>query len=80
MANLKLAKLVHDEIMQWQPPMDLWFKVNVDGVTFAQSQTVGIGVLVRDFAGRVAATLSKWLPVPLGPLETEAKAMEEKGI
>ena len=39
--------------------MDLWFKVNVDGVTFAQSQTVGIGVLVCDFAGRVAATLSK---------------------
>ena len=57
--------------------MDLWLKVNVDGVTFAQSQTVGIGVLVRDFAGRVAATLSKCLPVPLGPLETEAKAMEE---
>ena len=57
--------------------MDPWFKVNVDGATFVQSQTVGVGVLIRDFAGRVEAALSKRLFVPLGPLETEAKAMEE---
>lgn len=35
--NFKLAMLVHDEIEHWQPPMDLCFKVNVDGATFAQS-------------------------------------------
>ena len=57
--------------------MDHWFKVNVDGATFAQSQTVGVGVLICDFASRVEAALSKRLFVPLGPLETEAKAMEE---
>ncbi|XP_075670479.1 uncharacterized protein LOC142640300 [Castanea sativa] len=75
--NLKLAKLVHDENVQWQPLMDLWFKVNVDGATFAQSQTMEIGVLVCDFVGKVEAKLSKCLPLPLGPLENEAKAMEE---
>ena len=31
--------------------MDPWFKVNVDGATFAQSQTVEDGVLIRDFVG-----------------------------
>ena len=43
--------------------MDPWFKVNVDGVIFAQSQTMGISVRLRDFAGRVEAVLSKSLPV-----------------
>ena len=57
--------------------MDPWFKVNVDGATFVQSQTVGVGVLIRDFAGHVEAALSKRHSVPLGPLETEAKATEE---
>ena len=69
--------LVHDKIVHWQPLMDLCFKVNVDGATFAQSQTVGIGVLVRDFGRRVEATLNISLSMPLGPLEIEAKAMEE---
>ena len=41
--------------------MDHWFKVNVDGATFAQSQTVGVGVLICDFASRVEAALSKRL-------------------
>ena len=29
--------------MQWTPPMIPWFKFNVDGATFAHSQTVGFG-------------------------------------
>lgn len=62
--------------MHWQPSMDPCFKFNVDGATFAQSQTMGIGVLVCDFAGRVTVMLSKSLPVPR-PHKTEAKAMEE---
>ena len=57
--------------------MDPWFKVNVDGATFAQSQTVEVGVLIRDFAGCVEVALSKRLFVPLGPLKIEAKVMEE---
>ena len=34
-------------------------------------------MLVRDFGRRVEATLNKSLSMPLGPLEIEAKAMEE---
>ena len=34
-------------------------------------------MLVCDFARRVKAMLSKSLSVPLGSLETKAKAMEE---
>ena len=36
-----------------------------------------VGVLIRDFAGCVEVALSKRLFVPLGPLKTEAKVMEE---
>lgn len=46
--------------------MDPWFKVNVDGAIFAQSQTVGIGVLLPNFAGRAEAVLSNSLSVPRG--------------
>ena len=46
--------------------MDPWFKVNVDGAIFAPSQTMGISVLLRDFARRMEAVLSKSLPVLKG--------------
>ena len=46
--------------------MDPWFKVNVDGAIFAPSQTMGISVLLRDFARRMEAVLSKSLPVLRG--------------
>ena len=38
---------------------------------------MGIGIIVRDHEGIVLAALSKRLPLPLGPLEAEAKAMDE---
>ena len=38
--------------------------------------SVGIGVIVRDHVGDVLAALSTQLPLPLGPLEAEAKAMD----
>lgn len=38
---------------------------------------MGIGIIVRDHEGAVLATLSKCLPLPFGPLEAEAKAMDE---
>ena len=34
-------------------------------------------MVIRDHAGKVMATLSKIVHQPLGPLEMEAKAMEE---
>ena len=38
---------------------------------------MAVGVLIRDFVGRVEAALSKRFFVPLGPLEAKAKAMKE---
>ena len=38
---------------------------------------MGIGVVVRDHEGQVLTAFSKQIPLPLGPLEAEAKAMEE---
>ncbi|KAK9991337.1 hypothetical protein SO802_026322 [Lithocarpus litseifolius] len=59
------------------PPYFPWYKVNTDATVFKNSNSFGIGVVVRDHEGSVLAALSKHLPLPLGPLEAEAKAMEE---
>ncbi|KAK9995634.1 hypothetical protein SO802_020320 [Lithocarpus litseifolius] len=51
---------------------------DVDGATFAHSQTVGFWTIIHDHIGRVEAALSKHFAAPLGTLETEVKAMEER--
>nr|POE69120.1 hypothetical protein CFP56_69218 [Quercus suber] len=38
--------------------------------------SAGIGVVIRDEAGRIVAAMGKQCHVPLGPLEVEAKAFE----
>nr|POE55616.1 hypothetical protein CFP56_74026 [Quercus suber] len=38
--------------------------------------SAGIGVVIRDDAGRIVAAMSKHFHAPLGPLEAEAKAFE----
>ena len=53
------------------------YKVNVDGATFSQNQQAGVGVVVKEHEDRVMAAISKKIHQPLGPLEIEAKAMEE---
>ena len=63
--------------LTWSPPNSPWYKINTDGVVFKQAQATGIGVVARDHDGQVIAAMSKKLWVPLGPLEAEAKAMEE---
>lgn len=60
----------------WSPPLDLSYKVNVDGATFSELGAVGIRVIVRDAYGQVVAALSSKLMAPLGAIETEAKALE----
>ncbi|XP_075649680.1 uncharacterized protein LOC142620153 [Castanea sativa] len=44
---------------------------------FPTLKAIGIGVIIRDHEGSVIAALSKHLALPLGPLEAEAKAMDE---
>lgn len=41
---------------------------------------ISIGVIIRDHVGSVIAAMSKRLPLPLGSLEAEAKAMDEAAI
>ena len=53
------------------------YKVNVDNATFTNSQSSRIGVIIWDIVGQVEAAMSKRLPIPLGSLESEAKALEE---
>ena len=60
----------------WTLPTAPNYKVNVDGAIFSHIRRSGVGVVIRDHEGKVAATMSKKLLQPLGPLEIEAKAME----
>lgn len=52
------------------------FKVNVDGVVFAQHKAVGIGVIVRDDRGRIEAAISKRIDASLGAVEAKAMSYE----
>ena len=63
--------------MHWSLLVEPWFKLNIDGVTFATHESIGIGAVIRDYTGRVEVALSKKLYAHLGPLEIEAKALEE---
>ena len=49
----------------------------MDGAVFESQQASGVGVLIKDHSGLVAAALSKKVYCPLGPLEAEAKALGE---
>ena len=50
----------------------------MDGAVFSHIRGFGfgVGVVIHDHEGRVAAAMSKKLLQPLGLLEIEAKAME----
>ncbi|KAK9994213.1 hypothetical protein SO802_023916 [Lithocarpus litseifolius] len=77
LAHLSRPHLKDHADTRWVPPFHLWYKVNSDAAVFANLKTIGIGVVIRDHEGAVIAALSKHLPLPLGPLEAEAKAMDE---
>ena len=64
MANFKLAQPIISDTMLWTPPILSWYKINIK-------------VIIWDHMGQVEAALSKKLPIPLGPLETKAKALKE---
>ncbi|XP_023925795.1 uncharacterized protein LOC112037216 [Quercus suber] len=64
----------------WVQPVFPWYKVNIDAAVFSQLGIISVGVIIRDHLGSVVATLSKCLPLPLDPLEVEAKAIDEATI
>ena len=61
----------------WDSPQSPWYKVNIDDIVFSSLQAASVEVVVRDHARQVVAAMSKKLWVGLGPLEVEAKAIEE---
>ena len=60
----------------WCPPRQGRFKVNVDGAVFESLKSCGIGVVIRNEASQIMGAMSRFLPLPLGALEVEAKAMD----
>lgn len=77
MTNIKLSQAMSKDEIQWTLPNDPWYKVNVDAAVFSSTNSIEIGALIYDHEGRVKATIKKSSPISLGPLEAEAKALEE---
>ena len=64
--------------MQWIPPAQSWYKINTDKATFVNTQSTGVGVIIRDYKRQVEAALSNNLPIPLVLyMEIEAKTLEK---
>ena len=61
---------------KWRPPQKGRYKVNVDGAVFTSLKSIGIEVVIRNEDGLIMGAMSKNLPLPLGALEVEAKALE----
>ncbi|KAK7850299.1 hypothetical protein CFP56_001159 [Quercus suber] len=77
LANERLmANAKRNHVVKWALPQAGCYKVNVDRVVFSKKKQSGVGVVVKDGAIQVIATLSKKQYSSLGPLEIEAKAME----
>ena len=64
------------QLVYWSPPSLGLYKVNVDATTFKDMRATGIGVVIQDSLGKVAAVLYRKLDASLGPLEAESKALE----
>ena len=76
-ANLKLSQSSRKEEIRWEPLCDPWFRINSDVAIFESTSSIKVGAIIQDHDGQVKVALSKALLVPLGPLEAEAKALEE---
>ncbi|XP_023891986.1 uncharacterized protein LOC112003985 [Quercus suber] len=58
----------------WTAPDQHWAKVNFDGATFAGDNKAGLGVVVRNDAGLVMASLAQLIPLPTSVIEVEVLA------
>ena len=77
LANHKVQAKKPEIEVGWSLPHPPWFKINIDGAVFEKQRSMGIEVVIRDHLRLVHAALSMKIHALLGPLETEAKAMEE---
>ena len=76
-ANLKIPTIIEDGPNQRVPPKPPWYKINVYRAVFSSLGSSGMGAIIRDSEGRLEAALGKNFHCPFGPLEAEAKAMED---
>ena len=58
----------------WTAPDHHWVKVNFDGATFAGDNKAGLGVVTRNDAGLVMASLSQLILLPFSVIEVEVMA------
>ena len=86
--NLDEATVTEDNAMTTELPLPhaqrtpiMWtateahnYKLNFDGATFAEDSTTGIGVVIRNEAGLVMASLSQRIPLPTSIIEVKALA------
>ena len=67
------SQLLHRtaESGKWETPPRGAFKINVDGATSEQGRNSGVGVVIRDFRGKVIAACSKYLAGLFSMMEVE---------
>ena len=58
----------------WTAPGAHSYKLNFDGASFTEDGTARIGVVIRNGAGLVMASLSQRIPLPASVIEVEALA------
>lgn len=58
--------------IKWTTPETHGFKINFNGATFADDDTAGIGVVIRNDASLVMALLTQQIPMPASVIEVEA--------
>ncbi|XP_075650032.1 uncharacterized protein LOC142620559 [Castanea sativa] len=56
----------------WKSPDQDIFKINFDGVIYAEEKCSGLGVIIRNQEGLVIASMSTRVPQQLQPIEIEA--------
>ena len=55
----------------WTPPNPTYFKANFDGAVFNNSNSAGLGIIIRDSNGEVIAAMSKRIRLPTTVMEVE---------
>ncbi|KAL5776482.1 hypothetical protein ACOSP7_009408 [Xanthoceras sorbifolium] len=60
---------------RWEAPSPNWFKINSDTAVDSVRKRVGLGVVIRDWQGRVMASLSQSYPLLVSVEVVEAMAI-----